>query len=73
MKNWIGSLMQTRKPTVKPGMLHTLHKDGTVSYFSIVEQRWRREFACTVSAKELATMPESGRRAVLGHAKRGDS
>ena len=42
------------------------HPDGTVSYWSVYEQRWL-DHAASVPDRELAAMPSAKRRHVMRH------
>lgn len=44
----------------------TLHRDGTVTYWSVYRQQWVRKTA-TVSDAEFAAMPAANREAILKH------
>lgn len=39
--------------------------DGMVRYWSVYDQRWARQAACMVPARELAAMPARDRERVL--------
>ena len=44
----------------------TIHRDGTVTYWSVYQQVWRtRVPIATVSDRDLAAMPEQERNRVL--------
>lgn len=57
------------KPTIKPRQTITIHKDGTVSFFDIMAQQWRRIPARHFDASTLATLSESERNRILAAAK----
>jgi hypothetical protein len=42
----------------------TFHRDGTVTFWSVFEQRWVRCNALLISDAELASMSDSERRRV---------
>ena len=46
------------------------HRDGTVTYWSVYEQQWRRAEASVISAETLATMTASERDRIARHAER---
>lgn len=43
----------------------TYHRDGTVTIWSVYQQRWLRVSARKVSDRELAAMPEAWRARIL--------
>ncbi len=45
---------------------HTYHRDGTVTYWSVYEQRWH-DRANRISDKELAAMSGEQRTKTLSH------
>lgn len=53
---------------VTPDLSITLHRDGTVSYWSVYEQRWRRDLAGSIADRELAAMNDDERERIRRHA-----
>lgn len=47
----------------------TLHDDGTVSYWSVHEQRWRRDRASSITHRDLAAMNDEERERIHAHAR----
>lgn len=45
-----------------------LHKDGTVTYWSVYSQVWERR-VLSVPDEEYAAMPEKERNAIIRHLK----
>lgn len=43
--------MPDKKPTIKPKQQITIHRDGTVSYFSVYLRQWRRTSAASLVDK----------------------
>lgn len=43
----------------------TYHRDGTVTIWSVHEQRWLRVSASEISDQELAAMPDAWRARIL--------
>lgn len=41
------------------------HRDGTVTFWNVYEQRWNRQVAKRISADNLSSMSESDRKRVL--------
>lgn len=58
-------MQTTMKPTWKPNLASTYHRDGTVSYWSVLRQSWVRRPAAEISDRDLATMTEQERRRIL--------
>lgn len=56
------------KPTIKRNRANTYHQDGTLSYWDVLDQRWKREFAADISNRVLSTMNEWDRRRIEQHA-----
>lgn len=54
------------KPTIKPDETPTLHRDGTVSWWSVYDQQWRRTRPDLIPDRERAAMPEEDRRLIFG-------
>ena len=52
---------------------NTYHRDGTVTYWSVYEQIWRRLPAAEISDQTLATMSASERRRIERIATLGPS
>jgi hypothetical protein len=51
------------KPTIKPHQTPTFHRDGTVSWFSILENSWKRLHIKLVKMQEIdASFIPSDRR-----------
>lgn len=50
------------EPTIKEKAENTLHNDGTISYFDIFEQRWRRVAVDNLTIKVLASFNEKERQ-----------
>jgi len=49
----------------KPGQKPTFHRDGTVSYWSVYQQAWKRQNAALIPDRELAAMtPKQRTRAM---------
>jgi hypothetical protein len=44
----------------------TCHRDGTVTYWSVYDQTWKRHEYC-IPDRELAAMSETERRRVMRH------
>ena len=44
----------------------TIHRDGTVSYWSVYRQQWTREDRDRIEDRERAAMPEHERRRIWG-------
>ena len=53
-------------PTIKPDLRMTLHRDGTVSYWSVYRQQWTREAVEAVfeSPSEMSAMNPADRQAI---------
>ena len=51
-------------PTIKPNAASTFHRDGTVSYWNIYQQRWVRRAAADITATVLATFSDKERARV---------
>ena len=52
------------KPKIKPQMEMTLHRDGTVSYWDIYVQCWRRVLACMLEDNVLASFSDVERNKI---------
>ncbi len=48
----------------------TYHRDGTVTYWNVYAQQWRRVKASDMSAENLATMDNEERARIERHAKK---
>jgi hypothetical protein len=46
----------------------TYHRDGTITYWSVYHQVWRREYADRISDRELAAMNDRQRERIARHA-----
>lgn len=53
--------MTTDKPAIKPALATTYHRDGTVSYWSVYAQGWRRAYAHRINARDFEAMTEAER------------
>lgn len=49
------------KPTIKPQYGTTYHRDGTVSYWNVYLQQWKRQAARRISDEVLSTLPAKER------------
>lgn len=54
------------KPNIKLYNVPTLHRDGTVSWWSVYAQRWLRTRPELIPARERAAMSEDYRRLIWG-------
>ena len=54
------------RPTIKPARANTYHRDGTVSFWDIYRQQWRRLAAQDIGDRLLATMSKPERDIVSG-------
>lgn len=50
----------------KPNGAPTIHRDGTVSYWSVYRQQWTREERERIDDRERAAMSEEDRRRIFG-------
>ena len=50
-----------KQPKWKPNRQITLHRDGTVSYWDVYLQQWRRKHVALVDSRTLATMGDDER------------
>lgn len=57
--------MSTTRPTPNRLYASTFHRDGTISYWSVYEQRWCR--SAQLPGAELAAMSEQERERVRKH------
>ncbi len=59
-----------KTPKIKLNCEHTIHRDGTISYWSVFRQQWVREDVSSVGCddKELAAMNPSARAEILSRA-----
>ena len=55
------------EPTIKTNAQSTFHRDGTVSYWDLYEQRWCR--ACTFDDRTLATFDDALRERIARHTR----
>jgi hypothetical protein len=58
------------KPKIKEYAGITIHKDSTVSFWSVYRQCWERKPAVSIDSSDLMTMPECDRlriEARFGH------
>jgi hypothetical protein len=53
------------KPTIKANRKMTVHRDQTISFWSVLRQQWHRWPEAAISDADLATMPRADRDAVL--------
>ena len=61
-------------PTIKPEMKMTIHKDGTVSYWSVYRQQWARESTFDLANKlteDYLAMPSADKRRICADAFKG--
>jgi hypothetical protein len=54
----------TIKPARKPGLGTTVHRDGTVSYWDVYSQSWRRIPLRTVDVAVLSTIGHDDRQRI---------
>jgi len=60
--------METKMtPKRKPNWANTYHRDGTISYWSVYEQRWQR-----TPDRELAAMDHTERKRAIRHLEHTD-
>jgi hypothetical protein len=57
-----------KTPTVKPDRSNTYHRDGTVSFWAVHAQQWKRYPAANIPTPEIATMCASEIRKITKHA-----
>lgn len=57
-------------PTIKTGYRSTFHRDGTVSFWNVLEQRWERRHAAHIPDAVLATLNDAERNAIARQAAR---
>lgn len=55
------------EPTTKPNCEPTIHTDGSVSYWDVYRQQWRRSPVEAIPDAVLASMPERDRAAIIKH------
>lgn len=55
------SFVKNQNPTIKPEYANTIHRDGTVSYWSVFRQTWHRSTASSIPDNELAAMNDKER------------
>ena len=60
----------TQQPTIKTTLAHTYHRDGTVSHWSAISQRWERTDAALIRDEVLATMSDAERARIKRMAQR---
>ena len=48
----------------------TYHRDGTITYWHVYDQTWRRVRAADISAESLATMSNEERAQIERHARK---
>jgi nitrate reductase alpha subunit len=60
----------TSQPTIKPDLANTYHRDGTVSYWDIYCQQWRRDD--DPSDEALASMTDAERARMISHCDIGN-
>jgi hypothetical protein len=53
--------MMPAEPVVKPEYAMTFHRDGTVSYWDVFEQQWRRGADASIPDAVLASMNNAER------------
>ncbi len=57
-------MMYSNLPRIKDGYRNTYHRDGTVSFWDVYQQRWVRLLAARISDQVLSTFSESARRRI---------
>ena len=58
-------------PTIKPNQEITIHRDGTVSYFSVYTQQWQRvSAAALVGARDFLALTSADRAKIKAAAQR---
>ena len=56
--------------TAKWNYKTTYHRDGTITYWHVYSQSWRRVRAADMSAENLATMSPAERKKIENHGKK---
>jgi|TARA_R110000824_G_scaffold44703_18_gene129899 hypothetical protein len=52
------------KPTIKTNLDNTYHTDGTVSYWSCLDQTWHRDLAELIGVADLMTLTPGEREKI---------
>ena len=58
------------QPNIKSDLANTYHRDGTVSYWSVQDQQWRRLPAGEIPDEDLASMSDRERARIARIADR---